>query len=230
MVIDLIFHFRLYLSLTWEEKERAKRKKEKQTHAYTYTYTHIAFIHSFLLLHWQTHTHTLSPSSSLTGYVMKNKRAKLHKSKKFLSLINMIHSICYLFIRTDKKRRKYLYWIRYQMQVSFYIIKQDKKNWIFFFFSCPQASMSDHAAIQVCALCFLWYFILNLFNSSLVVILNVKVQCLFVFFAHILNKFYPIHRWHKYEKKTIFFYYCFSSAVRSQSMMQMIDCWMIQCL
>jgi hypothetical protein len=119
LVSDLISRFSLlYLSFTWERKERArkkKKKKEKRTHTHAHT------LHSFLLLlHWQTHTHTRSLSfPSLTLYVMKNRRAKLHKSKKFLSFTSVIISICLLLNRTNKNWRKCLYWIRYQMQVRF---------------------------------------------------------------------------------------------------------------
>jgi hypothetical protein len=137
---------------------------------------------------------------------MKNRRVKLHKSKKLLSSINIIHSICFIFNRTNKKWRKCIYWIRYKMQViSLYIIQQKRKKIFFFLFLVAH----NHLLVVIMHLfkyvLFFFFVIYSIFFcSSLVVILNVKVQCLFVFFVHTLNKFYLIHRWQKYEKKINF--------------------------
>lgn len=142
-----------------KEKKGQKERKKREANACTHTHIHIAFIHFFSFTDKHTHIFSLS-FLPLTVHVMKNRRAKLHKSKKTLSHRNLIDSICCLLNRTNKNWRQCLYWIRYQMQVSFDMNDHHwRRKYFFFYFSCSPSSTSDHASIQVSALFFFFLFI-----------------------------------------------------------------------
>lgn len=129
LVIDLISRFSLlYLSFVHLRRKRKGKKKEREANARTHI--HIAFIHFFFFTDKRTHTHTRSLSLFLLWHYTSWKidEQNFIKVRKFLSFRNTIISICLLLNRTNENWRKCLYWIRYQMQVSFNINPHNRKE------------------------------------------------------------------------------------------------------
>jgi hypothetical protein len=195
-------------SQSQERKEKGQKEREIEVNDHEHTLHSFFFssptdtrVYTKVIRTNMSPTCMIKPKQSI--YQQKSK-PKYIKNKQSKSDISLLWFSCIYDSRAKNRRihnndRKqtrdwwtYLYRIRYEMQVYqtyFYIFKIKS---FFLLFSCPQSKLNNHPSIQVCYSLTSSYQSILFSFSFLVVIFNVKVQCLLPFFDHIYNNFYHI--------------------------------------